>query len=97
MSLRATTLFLVVMLTGCTGRGVLPAGGVLPDAGTPAAQIYSKRCGICHAVPHPARHSYTGWLRLLPLMEQRMAERGIRPLTNEERSAILRYLQAHAR
>jgi hypothetical protein len=97
MSLHVKMLFLVVMLAGCTGRGVLPDGGALPDAGTPAAQVYSKRCGICHAVPHPARHSDTGWLRLLPLMEQRMAERGIRPLTDKERSDILRYLQAHAR
>ena len=97
MSQRATMLFLVVMLTGCTGQGVLRDGDAVPDAGSPAAQIYIKRCGICHAVPHPARHSDSGWLLVVPLMEQRMAERGIRPLTDEERSAILRYLQAHAR
>lgn len=97
MSLHAKTLSLAVILAGCAGQGVLPNGGSVPDAGTPAAQTFSRRCGICHSLPHPGRHTYAGWLHVLPLMERRMAERGIRPLTDEERIDILAYLREHAR
>lgn len=84
-------------LAACAGWGELPSGSDLPDAATPGARLFSTRCGICHSVPHPARHTYAGWLHLLSLMERRMIERGIRPLTDRERSDILVYLRVHAR
>jgi hypothetical protein len=36
-------------------------------------------------------------VQLLPLMERRMAERGMPPLSETERNEILVYLKAHAR
>jgi hypothetical protein len=48
-------------------------------------------------VPHPGRHSYQGWQYLVTVMEQRMAERGMLPLTTEDRTVILAYLQENAR
>jgi hypothetical protein len=59
--------------------------------------VFVNRCGLCHAVPHPARHEYAGWQYLVPLMEQRMAERGVVPMSGEERAIILSYLEEHAR
>jgi len=87
---------LVVMLAGCSTAGK-PGGTSLPDMDSAAAQTFVSRCSACHAVPHPGRHSYQGWLYLVPVMEQRMAERGMLPLTTEDREVILVYLQENAR
>ena len=62
-----------------------------------AAQTFVSRCSACHSVPHPGRHSYQGWQYLVTVMEQRMAERGMLPLTTEDRELILAYLQENAR
>lgn len=97
MPARLTTLIVLIALAGCAGQSLRERGPAVPDAGSPIARVYIERCGSCHAVPHPARHFYAGWRRLVPLMERRMAERGVRPLTDRERSDILAYLQAHAR
>ncbi|MDH3979852.1 MAG: hypothetical protein OEU91_04985 [Gammaproteobacteria bacterium] len=86
-----------MLLSACAGSGGRSAAGAIPDAGSPGAQAFLNRCSICHAVPHPARHVYSGWLSLVPLMEQRMAERGVGPLSGEERSMILAYLKEYAR
>jgi hypothetical protein len=88
---------LLVATAGCTLTAGKPAVTPIPDAGSPGALTFSARCGGCHALPHPERLSYQGWLRLLPLMERRIAERGMPPLSETERSEILVYLKAHAR
>jgi hypothetical protein len=87
---------LVMMLAGCSTAGK-QGGTSLPDMDSAAAQTFVNRCGACHAVPHPARLTYQGWQYLVPLMEQRMAERGMLPLTTEDREIILAYLQENAR
>ena len=87
---------LVAVLAGCSTAG-RPGGTALPDMDSAAAQTFVSRCSACHSVPHPGRHSYQGWLYLVPLMEQRMAERGMLPLTTEDRGLILAYLQENAR
>ena len=88
---------LVLLLSACAGKGARSAATPLPDAGTPGAQAFVNRCGLCHAVPHPARHDYSGWRYLVQLMEKRMAERGVAPLSGEQRALILSYLEQHAR
>ena len=54
-------------------------------------------CSICHAPPHPKRHTYAEWKLLLPIMEQRMQERGMGRLPDSDRAAILSYLEANSR
>jgi hypothetical protein len=88
---------LLLATAGCTIQTGKPGATPIPDAGSPAAQLYAKRCGPCHAVPHPARLAYPGWVQLLPVMERRMAESGMQPLSEAERNEILAYLKAHAR
>jgi hypothetical protein len=88
---------MALLLSACAGGGGRPAATPIPDADSPGAQAFVHRCGLCHAVPHPARHAYAGWRYLVPLMEQRMAERGVVPLSGEERAVILSYLKEHAR
>lgn len=88
---------LLPVLAGCTGMGGMRAGATIPDEASPAAQVYISRCGSCHALPHPGRHGYDAWVYLVSIMEQRMAERGMGGLTDEERADILAYLHEHAR
>ncbi|RMD78020.1 MAG: cytochrome C [Gammaproteobacteria bacterium] len=69
----------------------------LPEAGSPAARLYAQRCGACHAVPHPKRLDFARWQATLKLMEERMAQRGLPPLSPEERRTLLAYLRRNAR
>ena len=95
MDMNKLLLALVILgpaLTGCAG-GPTP----IPEPDSAAARLYADRCGACHAVPHPRRNTVDDWHHLLPLMEQRIAERGLTPLTDEERETLSQYLDAHAR
>jgi len=79
-------------LLGCVS-GPTP----IPNAESPAAKLFVEKCGTCHAVPHPKRNSAEEWQHLIPLMEQRINERGMDALTNKQRETIQAYLQTHAR
>jgi len=79
-----------LLLSGC-------AGVQIPGSGSEGAQVFTARCGTCHATPHPARHSMTEWLQLLPLMDRRMSERGMPALDDEDRQIIIAYLKKYAR
>ncbi len=82
----------MLFLAGCASTTPLPEKESL------AARIYAEKCGLCHSVPHPGRHTFEEWQRMVNLMEQRMAEQGIDPpLTTDEEDAILNYLKRHAR
>jgi hypothetical protein len=94
---RISLVCLLLATAGCTMQTGKPGETPIPDAGSPAARLYVKRCGPCHAVPHPARLACPGWVQMLSLMERRMAESGMRPLSEAERNEILGYLKAHAR
>lgn len=93
VTLPAVVLLALAGCAGQAGRGTT----VIPEPDSPGARVYVQRCSSCHALPHPQRLGYDGWLQILPLMERRMAERGINPLTGEERKEILVYLRKHAR
>ncbi len=85
---------LSVLLAGCVASGVTTA---LPDARSSVVQIYTAYCGACHGVPHPGRHRAAEWPIIVQLMEGHMQRRGMEPPQENERQAILRYLQEHAR
>jgi len=85
----------LTLLTACTIPG--PRDTPLPDAESAGAKVYSARCSNCHALPHPQRLGYNAWLGLIPVMEQRMQERGMQKLSGEERDKLLAYLKAHSR
>jgi len=83
---------LILGITACT-TGPTP----LPEARSPAAKLYAARCGSCHSLPHPRRLHYREWQQMVALMQQRMQERHMPPLTDKEQAIILKYLQNHAR
>jgi hypothetical protein len=69
----------------------------LPEAGTPAAELYRSRCGTsCHAAVAPRSMKYGVWEMVLPRMERRISEAGEPPLTTGERESIRSYLERNA-
>lgn len=88
---------ILLSVLGTTAAGCATGPMSIPDAHSPAAQLYAGKCSACHSLPHPKRNSYREWRHLLALMQLRMAERGMPVLTGEEKETLLGYLQSHAR
>jgi hypothetical protein len=90
-----------IVMVAATGLAALAAcAGAptpLPEADGADAKLYAARCGTCHSVPHPARHTALEWERVLRLMDQRTAEAGMAPLAGEERERVVAYLTRHGR
>lgn len=93
-------LLALMLLVGC--------GGVftgIPDLDSPDGQVFALRCGGCHGtayrgghgVPDPRFRTMTEWQEVLPKMDRLIRERGLPPLTEPEREAIIRYLGHHAK
>ncbi|TKS59084.1 MAG: hypothetical protein EWM73_03373 [Nitrospira sp.] len=87
---------------------VVGCGGVftgIPDLDTPDGRVFAQRCGGCHGtsyrgghgVPDPRFRTMAEWQEVLPLMDGLIRERGLPPLTEPEREAIIRYLSHHAK
>ncbi len=69
----------------------------IPEPESKEAQVYAARCGSCHSLPHPKRSGYEHWEHLVSVMESQLEHRGMPPLTEEDRTAILAYLKTHSR
>lgn len=69
----------------------------IPDDISANAVTYRAKCSMCHALPHPKRHTAEQWQHVVGMMEQRMAERKFNRLTQQERDEIMAYLTKHAR
>ena len=96
-------LFAWMVLGGCGG-----AFTSIPDLDTSDGRVFAQRCGACHGkpfgshgvthgVPDPRFRTMTEWQEVLPRMERLMQEKGLPPLTEVEREAIVRYLSGHAK
>ena len=68
----------------------------LPEANSAAAQLYARRCGQCHHAYAPASLTAAMWRIQLEMMEGKMRQNRIAPLTDQERDAILGYLTRNA-
>lgn len=87
---------------------VIGCGGVftgIPDLDSPDGRVFAQRCGGCHGasdrgdhgVPDPRFRTMAEWQEVLPKMDRLIHERGLPPLTEPEREAIIRYLSHHAK
>ena len=85
-------LFALLILTiGCVQQS-------LPEAGTPAAILYTGKCSLCHEPFHPQTHTYTGWKKVVKRMEQNAEAQGMNQfLSEDDRASILTYLEKNAR
>lgn len=93
-----TAILAFLWVTGCA----MLTG--IPDLDTPDGQVYARRCGECHGtshvgghgVPDPRFRTMAEWEKIFPKMDHLIRERGLTPLTESEREAIIRYLKQHA-
>jgi mono/diheme cytochrome c family protein len=81
------------------GAAVLLAScqsGKIPDESSYAAQLYLNRCGQCHQPYNPNLMTPAMWAIKVDLMQERMKQTGLAPLTSAERETILEYLTSNA-
>jgi len=64
----------------------------LPETDTADARTYIKRCGTCHAVPHPSRLKYEHWEDKIAVM----AVKQMPVITEQEKISILSYINNHS-
>src|SRR5271156_3605367 len=91
---RAASKIALAMLAAVLVAGCKPAG--LPDASSPAAQLYVSRCGNCHAPYDPHELTAAMWDTQITMMEVKMQTAGLPPLTPDDRASILEYLKSNA-
>jgi len=68
----------------------------MPEEGSYAAQLYLNRCGQCHLAYKPSLMTAPMWAVKVDLMQERMKQTGLPPLTPDERKTILAYLSSNA-
>ena len=59
--------------------------------------LFQGRCQMCHQLPEPGMLRPNQWKLILVVMQQRMQQAGIPPLTEEETELVLAYLTERAR
>jgi hypothetical protein len=82
----------VMLIFGCAAGRPTP----IPDTGSPEARLYVEKCGPCHSVPHPKRHTFAEWEHIVTLMKVQMEKKGM-SFTPEERKVVMNYLKKHSR
>ncbi len=78
---------------------ILSAGGLffngcatlqrLPKEESADAQVYIKRCGACHPIPHPARLNYNKWKDKIVVMKGEQMP----VITAQEKKKVLSYIK----
>jgi hypothetical protein len=68
----------------------------LPEQNTAAAHLYATRCGQCHRAYAPRSLTAAMWHIQIEVMETKMQEQGVPPLSGQERDTIMSYLTRNA-
>jgi Dihaem cytochrome c len=87
--LAAVTAAAVIFLAACHARR-------LPEADSDAARTYVQRCGQCHRAYDPRAMTAAMWQTQVELMDTKIRQAGIEPLTVDQRHLILDYLTRNA-
>jgi len=85
----AALLGAIVLLGSCQN-------GKIPDEDSYAAQLYLNKCGQCHQAYDPSLMTAAMWAAKVDLMQEKMKETGLTPLTQAERKTVLEYLSSNA-
>jgi len=72
------------------------AGMQVPEPESQGARVYSKKCSMCHGLPHPSRHSKIEWDHYLELMKGNMDKKGV-SYSAQEMQTIRAYLHRFAK
>jgi hypothetical protein len=78
-----------IALAGCRPKP-------LPEQGSVDFQLYAQRCGTCHVPYNPHEMTPAMWETQVTMMEVKIHDAGMRPLSSEERDTILEYLKRNA-
>lgn len=100
-----STVMMAAVLWGAGCAGVFTE---IPDLDSPDGRIFAQRCSACHGkpfgshgvthgVPDPRFRTLEEWQKEVARMEGLMREKGLPPLTDSDREAIMRYLSRHAK
>jgi mono/diheme cytochrome c family protein len=92
-----TLLGAAVLCAACETQVPATPPQALPDAESTGAQLLMDRCGQCHGVPAPTTHTAQTWSGVVHRMQNRMAQKGKKPLTPDEINTLVAYLNTHAR
>lgn len=61
-------------------------------------ELFNLRCGgFCHQLPEPTMLKAKQWRMIMTVMQERMKQKGIDQLTDEEFEKIFAYLKDNAR
>lgn len=92
MKYATVTLLATFILYGCAA---LPTP--LPEGKSTQAKLFAKKCGACHSVPHPKRHTYEQWERMVSIMDMHSEKNEMELLSDKEKEEIMNYLKKHSR
>ena len=88
-SAKAAALALISLVwLGCDAR--------LPDPESPGAVLYAERCRGCHRLYAPGLLKPEMWKVMIDRMQGELVRRGFPPLTPDERTIMMAYLEKHS-
>ncbi|MBI3772348.1 MAG: hypothetical protein HY272_06585 [Gammaproteobacteria bacterium] len=67
------------------------------DPSSPGAALFVKFCSDCHAPPNVLTHTAAEWPNVVYRMQEERRMRGLHLLNEDERAALLAYLQQYAK
>ena len=85
--LKRSVLSALVLASGCAP---------LPEADTPPAQLYARRCGECHRAYQPSTMTWPMWEYQLGRMKMLFMQLRKPWLGPDEERTVVDYLQRHA-
>ncbi|MHC4320807.1 MAG: hypothetical protein ACYST3_00850 [Planctomycetota bacterium] len=65
----------------------------LPEEKSVDAQVYIKRCSICHTIPHPSRINFHHWKDKFVVMKNKQMP----VITAKEKESVLSYIKTQSR
>lgn len=96
MVIKGTSIVALLLLFACVESIPEPVKP-LPDVESPGAKILLKKCANCHGAPQPTAHKADDWPAVLHRMQNRLRMKVYVPLTEEEFTVLLSYLQKYSR
>lgn len=65
----------------------------LPEEKSADAQVYMRKCSVCHAVPHPSRLNFHHWKDKIVVMKSKQMP----VITSQEKESVLSYIRTQSK